>query len=335
VSRATWPPSLEVLREACAATGDRIESIDPGTNFLAKVTRGERSYVADAGLGTVYPLNAHFAAELARDKAHTADVLNAAGVPAIEGARFYTQAADAGRYAEGRTPADAVAHAEAQGYPLFAKLNRGAHGRLARRIGTPNELIAYLREARAFDHMILLQPLVTAPEARVFVLDGRARFLYRRERLTLVGDGRRTIAEILADHLRDPRLADEPTGLDAAAATLARLSRDRRALGDVPGLGEPVYAADAANLARGGRLADLDLAPSQAVHAWASRAARASGLRIFGADVFFERLDDPASYRVIELNANPSLTGLWRAGERVAALAIWKDVLEGYFADPR
>jgi hypothetical protein len=324
--------SLEILREACAATGDAFEPIDPGAHFLARVSRGDRFFFADAGLGTVYPLNAHFAAELARDKAYTADALKAAGLKAIDGARFHTDRADAGRYGTGHAPADALKHAEAHGYPLFAKLNRGAHGRLALRIDDADGLIAYLHEARALDHMILLQPLIEAPEARVFVLDGRARFLYRRERLTLVGDGRRTIAEILSVHLKAPRLAEEPTGLEAAAEILAKLARSRRALGDVPRGGEVIVVADAANLAQGGRMADLDLAPGAAVQDWAARVAAASGLRIFGADVFVERLDDPATWRVIELNANPSLSGLWRASERDAVLAIWRDVLSLYFS---
>jgi cyanophycin synthetase len=324
--------SLEILRSACTESGDGFELIDPSTPFLARVTRGSRSFLADAGLGTLYPLNPHFAAELARDKAYTADVLAQAGVAAIESARFYTDAADGGRYSAGRTPADALAYAQTHGYPLFAKPNRGSHGRLARRIDDADGLIAFLREARAVDHMILLQPVVTAPEGRIFVLDGRARFAYRREKLLVVGDGRRTLAELLADHLRDPALAREPTGLVAIAETLARLARERRALGDVPAAGEIVLAADAANLAQGGRMAELDLAPSDAVHAWAARVAAASGLRIFGADVFYGRLDDPGTYRVIELNANPSLSGLWRAGERDAARAIWRDVLDLYFA---
>jgi cyanophycin synthetase len=327
------PLSLEILRQACAATGDVFEIADAASLFLARVSRGDRFFYADAGLGTVFPLNAHFAAELARDKAYTADVLAAAGIAVIESARFYADAADGGRYAEGRTPADAVRYAEERGYPLFAKLNRGAHGRLARRIDDADGLIAYMREARALEPIFLLQPLIEAPEARLFVLDGRVRFAYRRERARLVGDGVRTIAEIVAAHMGDPRLAADPTGLDAVADVFDGLARARRALGDVPAAGETIYAADAANLAQGGTMAELDLAPPEALHIWAARVAAATGLRIFGADVFFERMDDPSTYRVIELNGNPSLSGLWRAGRRDAALAIWRDVLDLYFGE--
>jgi cyanophycin synthetase len=320
--------SLEILRQACEATGDRFESLDPASRFLARVTRGSNSFIASAGLSTVYPLNSHAAAELARDKAYCADVLSAAGVATIPGARFYTDATDADRFAKGQSPADALRYAEARGYPLFAKLNRGAHGRLARRIDDANTLIAYLQEARGFDHMILLQPVIEAPEARIFVLNGRARFAYRRARLTLRGDGKRTISEILAAHLQDHRLAAEPTALEAAASALAKLAKQRRALGDVPAAEEPILTADAANLAQGGALEELDLAPGPAVQAWVARVAAATGLRIFGADLFYERLDDPSTFKVIELNGNPSLTGLWRAGRRDACLAIWRDVLD-------
>jgi glutathione synthase/RimK-type ligase-like ATP-grasp enzyme len=325
------PLSLDILRQACALSGDRFEIVDSASSFLARVSRGEHFFFADAGLGTVYPLNSHFAAELARDKAYTADVLKAAGVAGIEGARFYADAADGGRYAKDLGPAAALRYAEALGYPLFAKLNRGAHGRLARRIEDADALIAYMREARAVEHMFLLQPLIEQPEARLYILDGRVRFLYRRDRARLTGDGARTIAELIAAHAADPRLAADPTGLDAVADLTKALSRARRALGDVPAKGEAIYAADAANLAQGGHLEALDLAPSEAVQVWAQKVAHASGLRILGADVFFERLDDPSTYRAIELNANPSLSGLWRAGGRDPVIGIWRDVLDRYF----
>lgn len=323
-----WLLSLEILRQACEATGDRFESLDPTSRFLARVSRGPKSFIASAGLSTVYPLNSHAAAELARDKAYCADVLAAAGIATIPGARFYTDATDAGRFAKGQSPADALRYAEAQGYPLFAKLNRGAHGRLARRIDDANALIAYLHDARAYDHMILLQAVIDGPEARIFVLDGKARFTYRRARMTLRGDGRRTIAEILAGHLQDPRLAAEPTALEAAAAALGKLARSRRALGDIPAEGEPVLVADAANLAQGGTLEDLTFDPGPSVQEWVAKVAAASGLRVFGADVFYGRLDDPETFQAIELNGNPSLSGLWRAGHREAALTIWREVLD-------
>jgi glutathione synthase/RimK-type ligase-like ATP-grasp enzyme len=328
----SWLLSLEILRQACRETGDAFEILDPASRFLARVTRAGRSFVASAGLSTIYPLNSHAAAELARDKAYCVDVLASAGLAVVPGARFYADAADASRFSQGQSPADALAWAEWRGYPFFAKLNRGAHGKLARRIGSANALLAYLAEARAFDHMVLLQPIVEAPEARVFIVEGRARFVYRRTPMTLRGDGQRSIGALLASHLADPRLAAEPTALEAAATALARLAKDRRALGDIPGPSEPVLVAEAANLAQGGRLEALDLDPGPELQAWARRVAEASGLRIFGADVFYERLEDPSSFQVIELNGNPSLAGLWRAGHRDVCLAIWRDVLDAQFA---
>lgn len=325
------PLSLEILRQACLVTGDRFEITDQESAFMARVTRRQRSFLANAGFSTVYPLNTHAAAELAGDKAYTADVLRNAAIRVLGGQSFFTDATDAARYGTGRSPADALRFAEKLGYPVFAKLNGGAHGRLARRIADADALITYLREAREVEHLILIQPIIEQPEARVFVLNGRARFLYRRERLALVGDGQRTVGEIAGEYLRDPRIAQEPTGLHGAAQTLAKLARGRRALGDVPRAGEVVVAADAANLALGGQMLELNLAPSDAVHAWAAKVAAASHLSIFGADVFYERLDDPATWQVIELNANPSLSGLWRDGQRDAAIAIWRDVMDLYF----
>lgn len=335
MSAPEFPLSLEILRQACAATGDAFETADPDTNYMARVRRGGRFFFAGASLAPAFPLNAHFAAALADDKVHMAAALEAAGVAVVPSRTFFADPADAARYGAddraGRSPADALAYAEAAGYPLFAKLNRGTHGRLALRLSDANDLIAYMREARALDRLFHLQPVVDAPEARIFALDGRARFLYRREKLALVGDGKRTLGAILGDYLNDARFRAEPSALATTAETVLRLARAKRALGDAPAKGEVVFAADAANLSQGGALRDLALDAPDTVHAWAAKVGDATGLRVFGADVFCDRLDDPASYRVIEVNANPSLTGLWRAGEEAACLAIWTDVLDLYF----
>ncbi|MGD2133824.1 MAG: hypothetical protein PVI23_13600 [Maricaulaceae bacterium] len=332
MSAPRTPLTLEILKRACARTGDRFELFDETSAFLAKVTRADKAFYAGAALNPAYPLNTHFSTELARDKAYMADVLRRAGIATVEGGVFFTSEVNAARHDPERSPAAALAYARAQGYPVFAKLNRSSHGRLARIVAAEDGLIAYLREARDHDHLIHVQPVIDLPEARVFVVDGEARFLYRREKWRLIGDGRRSIAALLGDFIADPRLQDAPAALTAVGEAIEQLSLGERALGDVPADGEPLFAADASNLAQGGTLRDLDLSPGPAVDAWSAKLAEASGLKIFGADVFFERLDDPASYQVIEINANPSLTGLWRAGEEEACLQIWSDVLDLYFA---
>ena len=101
---APWPLSLAILREACALTGDRCESADPETNYLARVSCGDRFFFSVSGFGPAYPLNPSFATAIADDKLQMAGVLGAAGLAGVPTRAFFADAADAGRYGSGRAP---------------------------------------------------------------------------------------------------------------------------------------------------------------------------------------------------------------------------------------
>src|SRR5690606_2052429 len=92
---------------------------------------------------------------------------------------------------------------------------------------------------------ILVQPYVSAAEYRVFVLRGRALFSYRKLAPHVTGDGRRTLAELVAAIAREPEAPPlKPRGRDPCGRLLAG--------GDVPRDGEVVVLEGPANRAAGG-----------------------------------------------------------------------------------
>ncbi|MGB9804172.1 cyanophycin synthetase, partial [Desulfofundulus sp.] len=149
---------------------------------------------------------------------------------------------------------------------------------------------------------------------RLLVVNGRMVAASLRLPPRVVGDGRRTVRELVEEVNRDPQRGEghgRPLSripLDAVAvACLARQGFTPR---DVPGEGQVVYLRDSANLSTGGTAVDVteQVHPSNA--RLAVRVARLTGLDVAGIDVVAEDIGRPLEEQggaVIEVNAAPGL----------------------------
>ena len=315
-------PHLALYREVCRRQGWSFELLDAHSGQLARISDGSRSFAVAGGRACVYPINSASAADIARDKAHTLTVLRAAGIAVPRTALVFLHDAYRAERGAGHELEDAPALAARLGYPLIVKPNDGARGHLVAEVGDWARLQAHLADIAAHSPLALLQQQLAGEEWRLFVLDGRVAFAYRRAPPRLAGDGRRTLGELLAAYNSDlaaralsPLAADTPSLLRALAA--AGLSRET-----ILPEGASFPLPGRRNLAAGGAIADYTESVPPTVEAWAARAAAAIGLRVAGLDLFAPDLADPAHFTALELNANPSLMGVVRAGHRETALAI-------------
>jgi len=147
---------------------------------LFEVRDGARKAVFAAGHATPYALNSARAHSLARDKAFTNRVWHEAGLPAIETRLFFVDR----RYGEARAPGreveDALAFARDAAWPLFVKPNDASRGRFAEIVRSATEFADYIERVRGDHPAILVQPVISGREHRVFVLEGRVLFSYRK-----------------------------------------------------------------------------------------------------------------------------------------------------------
>jgi nucleotide-binding universal stress UspA family protein len=159
----------------------------------------------------------------------------------------------------------------------------------------------------------VLQPIVEGIEYRIFVLDGDALYCARKAAPFVIGDGARSLRELLSAHndaLRSRGLSpaspdDRDLALDVVPA------KDERR--DIPGR---------MNLSAGGTML-LEAPPSEAAVVLAKQAARALGLRVAAVDLFVDA-GDPDAATVIEVNSNPSIRLLENSGRDDLILKIWQ-----------
>lgn len=228
------------------------------------------------------------------DKRLTREVLAAAGIPVAPGRTATFDDADEAFLAE---------HGE-----LVVKPARGEGGAgVCVGVTTIPDLEAAREAARRHCADVLLERFTPGEDLRVVVIAGEVVAAARRRPPTVVGDGRSTVAELVA-----ARSAERAAATDGASTipldeeTRRVVEQAGRRLDEVLADGESLPVRRTANLHTGGTIHDVtaDLHPALAEGALA--VARVIGIPLVGVDLVVEALDRP-EFVVVEANEQPGL----------------------------
>lgn len=296
------------------ACGYRFRSLDGEDGYLFEVSDGPRRAMFAGGACSPYAINDLRAASIARDKAFCAEALREAGVPVLDGRLFFVTE----RWAEMRSPGrelnDARAYLRDAAFPIFCKPLSASNGLYAEVIECADAFDAYAARVAQEHFAILIQPFVRAPEYRVFVLNEQVLFSYRKLAPRVMGDGLRTLTEIVA---APPRQDGAPNLKPRARDDAGRLI----AADEVLSAGAVATLEGPANRSAGGGASDLrDGAPEELARV-ALEAAQAIGLRLAGVDIFDRGAD---GLSVIEVNSNPMIATLEDHGRWDLIETIWR-----------
>ncbi len=345
---------VAVLREVCRREGYTLELIDPGCGrtdpvsadldlaridpvfgFLLRVSCPQGAFVTGAGDLCAWPINRATPLTLARDKARAAALLVRAGVPVPRGRAFLLTDRYGPAAGRGQSRRDAPAYAEELGYPVVVKPNQGSLGRCVDLVGDAGQLDRSLREIGLQQPLGLVQEWVRGEEFRILLLDGRPQYAYRKSRARLSGDGRSTV-EALLDR--------ENARLHAAGTSRVRpdsvwlreqLAKRDLTLGDVLGEGDALEYAFRRNVHGSGGVDDVRTGVPELLGTLCARTAAALDLRVCGLDVVLPSgMADPAAACVLEVNANPWISALYRSGHEERIHELWTKVCRIYFSEP-
>lgn len=296
-----------------------FRSLDGEDGYLFEVSDGERRAFFSAAAGTPYAFNRAYAVAAARDKAFAQRILAESGVETIPSRLFFTTKRRAEMRAAGREPEDALAFGRSAAFPVFCKPINGAQGAFAEIVRDAGQFERYLARVAQSHYAMLVQPVIEAAEHRVFVLQRRAVFSYRKTRPRLVGDGGASLAALmLRNAAQKPR---DELGLGPAETLVGRDASGRvYGPGDLPAAGVEVVLEGAANRALGGSAEApvTDVAP--AMGAFAVACAGALKLDLAAVDLFAT----DAGFVVIEVNGNPGLRTLEDFGRWDLIETIWR-----------
>lgn len=244
------------------------------------------------------------AQEIAQDKELTRLLMRAVGVPVPDGTVV-------------RDAEQAWALAQEIGPPVVVKPSDGNQGRgVSTNLTTREQVLAAYAAAVEVSRtgQVIVERFAPGGDYRLLVVGDRVVAASRREPPTVVGDGVRTIAELVAAANEDPRRGeDHATPLSKVPldeVSLAVLASQGYRPEDVPPEGRRVLIRRNANLSTGGTAADV----TDRVHPEVARrcvdAARMVGLDIAGIDVVARDVAVPLEEQggvVVEVNAAPGL----------------------------
>ena len=293
---------VRIVREVAQRTGVAVEPL--GHGWILRLTRGTQvRYVH----GYTFDLNPAATHQIACDKAATSEVLTALNIAHVPHELFLHP--DMARYVrhDGNW-ARILALVERLGSDVVIKDNAGTGGRGVYRC---TSAVAVEHAClRLFDRCpaIAVSPFVdAAEEVRFIILGGRCEAAYTKQRPSVVGDGKRTVLELLADRVSRAGMSGD------IARFLTNIEPDSAAiLTRTPVAGQELLLNWRHNLGQGAGVAMLDVAslatgPFAAAHALALRAAAGVGLVFGSVDVIIDRAATP---QVLEINSGVMMEAL-------------------------
>ena len=249
---------------------------------------------------TVTSRTSHIAVELASDKEETNKILGTLGLPVPKQELVQSER-------------QAVRAAQRVGFPVVTKPYNGNHGRgISIRLTTDEEVAQGFLVAREHSRSVIVESYLEGDDHRLLVVNGELVAATRRTPGHVVGDGTRTIAQLIDIVNQDPRrgVGHEKvlTRLELDPQAEKMLARVELTAESIPTAGQIVYLRSTANLSTGGTATDVTDIIHPDNREMAERAVRAIGLDVGGVD--FLSKDITESYRTIgggicEVNAAP------------------------------
>ncbi|MGY3777764.1 bifunctional glutamate--cysteine ligase GshA/glutathione synthetase GshB [Isobaculum melis] len=166
------------------------------------------------------------------------------------------------------------------------------------------------------DQAVLVEEYVTGTEYRFFVLDGKVEAIMLRVPANVIGDGKRTITDLVAeknqDILRGSHHRSPLELIQLGEIEQLMLKEQGYQISSIPQKGEIVYLRENSNVSTGGDSIDktdeIDVSYKQAaIEMTAALGARVSGVDLIIPDATIPSTKEHPGYAVIEANFNPAM----------------------------
>jgi cyanophycin synthetase len=292
--------SNRIMAAEAVALGLRVTHLADGADGQGLLRmEGEGGQPRFYGSGSMVSVQSAIGREIARDKALTKAVLAQAGLPVAPGVVI-------------RREDDLLRLVELEP-PWVLKPLDGTHGEdVVIGVATMEEAAAVWSVQR---RPLLCEALLRGREYRVVCVGFQLIAAALRKPAFVVGDGERSVAELVDEKNREPHRQPghhgDRTRIEIDAEVLAELARRQLSPSSIAAAGEEVVLRRRANLSQGGEAYDVTDEVCPENRALFARVAEAVDLEVVGIDVMGDTLAEPlaeqAAAGIIDVNARPGL----------------------------
>ncbi len=240
------------------------------------------------------------AVDIAGNKHATKKLLGDMGVPVPKGFRI-------------REEEELERTIESVGFPVVIKPLNGNHGKGATvGITTLEDAKVAFEKAQEYSRWVIVEKQLIGSDFRALVVNNRLIAVAERVPANIVGDGKQTIEELIAETNADPRRGygheNVLTEIDIDNQTIRCIRNAGYEVDSVLPKGERLYLKTTANISTGGTAIDVtDQVHPENVFLF-ERIARIIGLDVAGVDIIAQNVSEPlheSGGGIIEVNAAP------------------------------
>ena len=311
----------KILRKIAPLIGATV-LMEPEWEIVGQITfkTGRHSYFRYNTLD----LNPMGGSEIARDKDYANFFMKSLGYPTVPGSKtFFSEAWGRAIGSPRRNIDAAYRYAKRLGFPVIVKPNSGSQGSGVALVHNKLEFYRAVRTIFAQDRIVLVQQPVVGRDYRLVVLDDQVISAYERIPLSVVGNGRHTVRQLLVAKARQFVAASRDTRIKLDDPRIAlKLKHQGLSFRSVPAKGERIYLLDNANLSTGGDSLDVTDQIHPEFRKLAVKLTRDMGLRLCGVDLMVagDISQAPGTYWILEINSAPGLdhyAKIGRAQEKI------------------
>lgn len=224
-------------------------------------------------------------------------------------------------------------HACKIGFPVIVKPNSGTQGVGVSLVHNKKEFYQAVRNIFKGDRVALVQKPVTGKDYRIVVLDDKVISAYERIPLSVVGDGKSTVKQLLKIKQKQFVASSRDTNIKIDDPRIKiKLQHQGKSLRSILTKGEKIFLLDNANLSTGGDSIDVTKSVHQSFVKIATELTQDMGLRLCGVDLIIEGgiSKKTDAYWVLEINAAPGLDHYVKMGKEQEKIveALYLQVLK-------
>jgi D-alanine-D-alanine ligase-like ATP-grasp enzyme len=326
------PYLTQLIQKLAPKIGARVV-VEPEWGIVSQiiykngVVRSVRMYSLD--------LNHIASSDIARDKDYAKFFMKKRGYLVAEGQTFFENNWARIVKSDRKIPR-AIKYAGKLGYPVIVKPNSKSQGSGVSLVHNAKELKSVLIEIFKSDRVAIVERYLPGKDYRIVVLDKEIISAYERIPLSVTGDGKNTIFNLLKQKqkLFDKQNRDTKINFNDPRVKI-KLKKAGYGFRSVPAKGQKIFLLDNANLSTGGDALDVTDAIHKSFKKIATGLTKDMGLRMAGVDIMVRKGDitqnaQKCLYYIIEINAAPGLDHYVTTGkaQRKAVEAMYLKVLK-------